>query len=266
MSQHPFLVTGATDGIGFETALGIARAGRPVLVHGRSPEKAKVASQRLNQLVPGNLTRPVWADYSSLDQVRDLGRHLQSDARRLAGVIHNAGALFTQRTLTADGWESTWQINHLAPFVLHQALSPLLASGARVVWVSSMLHAHGTIPWDDFNGATHWDGKAAYNATKLANALTAFRIARMHSRSSLSCFALHPGVVGTKMLMVGFGMRGVPPVDGARTSVFAALDPSLAGKTGLYLDASREAQPSAAARDEALQDRLWEWTVSSLGL
>lgn len=266
MNHHPFLVTGATDGIGFETALGILQAGHAVIVHGRTAEKARTAAGNLLRMVPGAQVRSVHGDFSHLDEVRDLGLRIHGEGMLLSGVVHNAGAYFPSRTMTPDGWEATWQVNHLAPFLLHHQVAPLLASGARVVWVSSMLHARGTIPWDHFNREAGYDGGAAYSASKLANALTAFRLARNHSRSSLSVFALHPGVVGTKMLKKGFGMDGISPADGARTSLFAALDPSLDKKTGLWLESRAVGQASAATRDEELQDRLWDWSLGALGL
>ena len=266
MNHHPFLVTGATDGIGFETALALGRAGCAVIVHGRTADKAKLAAENLTRMVPGVSVRAVHADFQLFEEVRALAKRLQAAGATLGGVIHNAGAVFRSRVVTSDGWEGTWQVNHLAPFLLHQLVAPLLSSGARVVWVSSMLHTRGVIPWDDFNREREFDGISAYNASKLANVLTAFRIARSHPRSSLSSFALHPGVVGTKMLKQAFGMDGMSPSDGAKTSVFAALDASLEKKTGLWLESSRVGAASADARDEELQERLWDWTMGALAL
>lgn len=265
MSDPFVLVTGATDGIGYETALGLLRAGRAVLVHGRTPTKAEAARSRLNGAVPGANTLAVAADFSRLDEVRSLGARIRSRREPLGGLIHNAGALFGQRLLTEDGWEATWQVNHLAPFLLQHLVQDLLVPGARVVWVSSQVHRSGSIPWDDFNGERSWDGFRAYSATKLANAQTAFRLARAFAPARLASHALHPGVVGTKLARA-FGVGGISAVDGARTSLKAALDPALEGQTGLYLDGGRSVAASAAARDEDEQDRLWTWSVRSLAL
>lgn len=264
MSEQFFLVTGATDGIGFETAAGLAAAGHPVFVHGRSEEKSRGAVSRLADRVPGARLETVWADFGRLDEVRDLVRALV--ARSLAGIVHNAGTLQRARSLTADGWETTWQVNHLAPFLVHHALGPSIVAGGREVWVSSMLHRRGTIPWDDPNGDRGYDGVAAYNNSKLANALVALRTGRTVPADRLGSFVLHPGVVDTKVLREFGASGGIPAHLGARTSLFAALDPSLTGRTALYLDDSREAQASPSARDEDLQDRLWRWTAGALAL
>jgi len=264
MNPPYFLVTGATDGIGFETAAGLAAAGHPVLVHGRSPAGAQDAVHRLTARHATARLEPVAADFSRLDEVRALVSRL--GGRPLAGLIHNAGTLQKTRTLTEDGWETTWQVNHLAPFLVHFGLAGQIVAGGREVWVSSMLHGRGTIPFDDLNGDRSFDGVQAYNNSKLANALMALRTGRTVSAGRLGSFALHPGVVATKVLR-RFGMTGgAAPEAGARTSLFAALDPSLTGRTGLYLDDARVGQVSPAARDEELQDRLWTWTVRALAL
>jgi len=264
MNEPFFLVTGATDGIGFETAAGLAAAGKAVFVHGRSEERARNAVALLADRVPGAPLEAVWADFSRLDEVRDLVRGLAG--RDLAGMVHNAGTLQKVRSLTVDGWETTWQVNHLAPFLVHHSLGPSIVAGGREVWVSSMLHRRGIIPFDDLNGDRAYDGVGAYNNSKLANALVALRTGRTVPAARLGSFALHPGVVDTKVLRQFGASGGTTARVGARTSLFAALDPTLAVRTGLYLDDAREAQASPSARDEDLQDRLWRWTVRALAL
>lgn len=263
MNESFFLVTGATDGIGFETAAGLAAAGQAVLVHGRSEASARGAVDRLAARVPGARLEPVWADFARLDDVRDLVRSLVG--RSLAGLVHNAGTLQKARSLTVDGWETTWQVNHLAPFLVHHGLGPSIVPGGREVWVSSMLHTRGTIPFDDINGERGYDGVRAYNNSKLANVLMALRTGRTVPASRLGSFALHPGVVATKVLRQFGASGGTTAQAGARTSLFAALAPELVGRTGLYLD-GREAEAAPSARDEELQDRLWSWTLRALAL
>jgi len=263
--KEPFwLVTGATDGIGLATAGGLVRAGRPLLLHGRTQEKAERAANSLRSRSGSAVVRAVAADFTSLSQVRVLADNLLREGDELAGIVHNAGAMFSARSTTADGWEATWQVNHLAPFLLHSLLESLLVEGARVVWVSSGLHASGDIPWKDINGQNGWNSIKAYSNSKLANVLTALRIARHHPAQTLGSFALHPGVIGTKMLKQNFGMGGLSPEEGAKTSLFAALDSSLEGRTGLYLDHSRVSTPSSKASDQALGEELWNWTVKAL--
>lgn len=268
-SSSWILVTGATDGIGFETAAELARRGFGVILHGRSEERLAAAAARLGLLVPGARVESARADYADLDSVRRLGRQLQERFPVLAGVVHNAGTYETERRLTPDGWEATWQINHLAPFLLHHYLDPLLVKGApsRAVWVSSVAHNRGTIPWDNLNRGRSYNAYSAYADSKLANVLSAFAWARQHRAEVTAQFALHPGVIDTKLLRTGFaGTRGAALAEGIRGSVSAVSDPVWAGRTAVYLSDGRETEASPAARDADLQEELFFWTRRALAL
>ena len=122
MSSPTHLVTGATDGIGFQTALELARLGNQVLVHGRSEEKAKAACERLRGELKTGQFVPVYGDFGRLEQVRQLATQVSE----LDVLVNNAGVFAETRTVTADGHETTLQVNHLAPFLLTHLLRPLL--------------------------------------------------------------------------------------------------------------------------------------------
>ncbi len=245
------LVTGSTDGIGQQTALELVQRGHDVLVHGRNREKATAAATALGGT-------PVWGDFSSLKEVRALAAQIDAP---LDVLINNAGLLARQHRLTSDGFEETLQVNHLAPFLLTHLLLPKIA--ARIVNVSSGVHSGGAVgePFESLNGL---DGYEAYAASKLGNVLFTFALAR---RVSLAVNALHPGVIGTKLLRSGFGgMSGAGLAEGAATSVMVATDPSLAKVTGRYFSNQREVSASARARDQALQEAFYSWSAAQVGV
>jgi len=256
------LVTGATDGIGRQTALELGRLGHSVVVHGRSAQKAEAAAAALSQLAPTATFTSVHADLAQLAEVRRLAAEL-ADVQ-LDVLLHNAGVFLKKRELTVDGFETTFAVNHLAPFLLTQLLLPSLPKSGRIVLVSSVAHQRGKIDFDDLQ-STHYDGYAAYAASKLANILFCGELSRRLGPAP-SVFALHPGVISTKLLTTGFGVGGASLEEGARTSVYAATDPSLDGTTDRYFSDGKPAKPSAASQDQAAQRRLYEISAQLTGI
>jgi len=256
------LVTGATDGIGKETARVLAGLGYRVLVHGRSLEKAAKTCADLGT------GEPVAGDLASLAEVRALAASVAALTPKLDVLVNNAGVFVHERTLTGDGLELTMAVNHFAPFVLTHRLGPLLEAAsteeepARAIHVSSMAHARGKLDPDDLDAARGFDGYDAYARSKLANVLFAVAMAK---RTRATHNALHPGVITTKLLKSGFGMAGASLASGARTSVKVATAPELARVTGRYFSDEREATPSKLARDEALAERLYAVSSARTG-
>jgi NAD(P)-dependent dehydrogenase (short-subunit alcohol dehydrogenase family) len=204
MPEKVMLVTGATDGIGKATALELARRGARVIIHGRSVEKVARAKDDISRAASAAQVETAIADLGSLDQVRALAGDLLARFDRLDGLIHNAGVFMNERKLSADGFELTFAVNHLAPFVLTRELLPLLrASHSRVITVASVAHNRGQIDFDDLNAARGFDGYRAYAQSKLANVLFANELAE-RERDYLTSNSLHPGVIGTKLLKAGF--------------------------------------------------------------
>ncbi len=263
------LVTGATDGIGKQTALDLLRRGSHVLVHGRTAAKAAAVADELAALVPDARHRvePFGADLSSLAEVRALASQVIARHEFLDVLINNAGVFMNERVVTVDGFEASFAINHLAPFVLTALLLPALRESeqGRVVTVSSIAHNRGRLDWDDLDAKVRFEGYAAYANSKLANVLFAYELAKRLVGTRVTSNALHPGVITTKLLWNGFGSRGDSLERGAATSVKLALDASLAGVTGKYFDNEREARSSAASHDPAAMTRLWEISAARTG-
>jgi len=268
MDQRIILVTGATDGIGRQTALELLRRGARVLVHGRTAAKAARVVDELSRETDSSALSPVFADLSSMAEVRRLAADVEARTDRLDALVNNAGVFLHERTLTVDGFETTFAVNHLAPFLLtHLLLSHLRRSHAgRIVTVSSIAHSRGRIDFDDLTSERYYHGYAAYAASKLANVLFAYEMARRLQGSHVTSNALHPGVITTKLLRSGFGSSGASVAQGAATSVKLATDPALASTTGKYFADEREQSSSAASHDRALQRRLYDVSSKLVGV
>lgn len=231
------LVTGATDGIGRETARELVRRGANVIVHGRSAAKANAVRAELEGIVRGSALEPVLGDFSKLASVRAMGEALAARPERIDVLLNNAGVFLNDRETTEDGFEATFAVNHLAPFLLTHLLLPRLSDGqpARIVNVSSVAHSRGSIDLRKIGSADGFEPYRAYATSKLANVLFTVELARRIGPGPLVVNALHPGVVSTKLLTEGFRMRGSDSLaEGAATSVALALAPELASVTGRY--------------------------------
>lgn len=263
------LVTGATDGIGRETARALTLRGARVVVHGRSPEKLAASAAELAALAGAAPPEPLAGELGSLAAVRALAAEIERRELAPEVLLLNAGVY--ERTLqrSADGYERTFAINHLAPFLLtHRVLrGPSAARLRRIVVVSSMAHQRGAIRLDDPQRLKRpYDAYAAYAASKLANVLFAFELARRVAGRGICVNALHPGVVSTKLLTQGFGMQGGESLaQGAATSVMLALDPIGGQVCGRYFSHEKEARASEAALDRELARRFYELSAELVG-
>jgi NAD(P)-dependent dehydrogenase (short-subunit alcohol dehydrogenase family) len=257
-------ITGATRGIGQAAAIELARQGAEVALVGREPARVKaVAAQAA--AAGGPPVHQHVADLTLMSEVRRLAAELSEAYPRIDVLANNAGALFASRGMTAEGFERTFALNHLAPFLLTNLLRDRL-SGGRVVTTASDAHTGGRLDLDDLQSESSYSAMRVYGTSKLCNILFTRELARRAPELHANCF--HPGVVRT-----GFGKneRGVwkilttlgspffrSPERGARSLVWLALSDEAAGLSGEYIVDEKVATPSAAARDDALAAALWE--------
>jgi len=269
MSGQTVLVTGATSGIGRETALQLARLGARVLVHGRTASSAETAIAALMRDDPHGRLDPVWGDLASLEEVHALAAQVEAATDSLHVLVNNAGVYMSERVLTGDGNETTFAVNHLAAHALTGRLLGLLTASApaRIITVSSVAHFRGTIPLDDPTYATGYDPQAAYADSKLANVLFAFEAAGRLAGTDVTSNTLHPGIVDTALLRAGFPeRRGASPASGVSTIAYLATSPDVEDVTGRYFVNLHPAQPSPLALDHDLRERLWELSEDLTGV
>ena len=253
------LITGATDGIGRETARQLLALGFRVLVHGRTPEKARRTAEDLARLPPAGEVAVVYGDLAQMPEVAALAEQVKMQAPTLDVLINNAGVFEHERRLTADGFERTMAVNHFAPFLLTWTLLPAMkaAPEGRVITVSSIAHENVSLHLDDLTFARRYSGYGAYAASKLANVLFTRALARRLARTAVTANCLHPGVIDTKLLRSGFGIGGASVTAGAGTSVYLASSNEVRRVSGQYFVDCRVKRPSRIARDDALAETLW---------
>jgi len=260
------LVTGATDGIGRQTALQLGQMGARVLVHGRDPDRGAGLVAEL-KAAGARGAACFRADFSSLADVVRLAGAVKEATTRLDVLINNAGVFMNERRLTIERHEITFAVNHLAPAALTLWLLPLLTNSApsRALFVSSAAHLRARLDFGNLQAEKSFDGYGAYALSKLANVLFANELAARVRGTGVTVNSLHPGVIQTTLLRDGCpGMRGRSGGDGAATSVYLASDPGLTMVTGTYFADRRQSQPSPLARDPEVRRHLWAATEALL--
>lgn len=273
------VVTGATNGIGFTTARELARLGGSVWLHGRDPERGRRAVDDIVRDTGNRDVRFAQADFARLEDVRRLAAEVQAGTPRLDLLINNAGLIAPRRTTTAEGFESTFAVNHLAPFLLTLLLRAKLehSAPARIVVVASEAHRRSHLDFDDLMTTAGYSLFRAYGRSKLANILFARALARRLAGTAVTVNALHPGVVrtnlfnsGSPLARVGVATIGrlfmISPEEGAKTSLYLASSPEVEGCSGGYYSNCRLIEPSAAALKDEDGERLWEISTKLVGV
>ena len=275
------LVTGANTGIGLETAAGLAAQGAHVIITARDPAKGKAAVEEIRRRHPDASVDVMELDLSRLSDVRTFAKEFSALHPKLDVLVNNAGLVLDTHSTTPDGYETTFQVNHLGPFLLTNLLLDNLkgAAPSRVVNVASAAHRGGSLDFDDLH-SEHGTFRSmrVYGTTKLCNILFTRELARRLEGTGVTANSLHPGTVRTGfgrdgdvsgIFALGIKIGGVffkSPAQGARTSIHVASAPDLETTTGEYFVNRRVSKPSAAARDDEAARRLWEVSEQLVGL
>ena len=280
------LVTGASAGIGLETALGLARAGFRVVMAGRDATRTERARDDVAKRLAAErrdtaFVETALADFASLASVRSLAETILNRHDRLDVLVNNAGIIAPRYQRSQDGYELTIAVNHLAPFLLTNLLLDRLRASAaapapaRIVNVASQAHRGARLDLATWMDPAGWTPLQAYGRSKLCNILFTRTLAQQLVSSHVVAASLHPGVIATKIGdsagLVGFGWRLAKPFlasaeKGARTSLFLATVSDPRPYHGAYLIDSKPAQPDPAARDNALGELLWAASARLVGL
>jgi NAD(P)-dependent dehydrogenase (short-subunit alcohol dehydrogenase family) len=282
MRGKTVLITGGNSGIGRYTAIELARMGARVVFTSRNLRKGDVARAEIREAANTKLVDSMELDLASFASIEKFAKQFLAKYERLDVLVLNAGLMLDRRSTTAEGFETTFGVNHLGHFLLAQLLRDRIVASApaRIVIVSSGVHRHvrDGLDFDDLMLEKDYAGFKAYCRSKLANILFANELARKLEGTGVAVNSLHPGAVRT-----GFGgsddikgplarallLLGRPfmlgPERGAQTSVFLASSPEVEGKTGGYYHRRKLAQTTAAAQDVTAAERLWQVSEALVG-
>ncbi len=267
------LLTGATRGIGRAAAIELAGEGVELALVGRETERVRDVAREAREVGGGAPVHEHVADLALMADVRALADEVRERYRQIDVLANNAGALFASRHQTSEGFEQTFALNHLAPFLLTNLLRDRL-DGGRVVTTTSDAHKSGLLDLDDLQSERSYAAMRVYGTSKLCNILFTRELSKRAPELHANCF--HPGVVRT-----GFGKNergiwkvlttlGAPffrsPQRGARSLVWLALSDEAAALTGEYVQDEKVLSPSAQAQDDTLAEGLWERSAQLVGL
>jgi len=263
------VITGANAGIGFATALGLARQGAAIVLVCRDVDRGNAAKRAIATVAS---TPPVLfiADLSSQTSVRELAATLHEHLSRIDVLVNNAGAAFATREVTVDGIERTFAINHLAPFLLTSLVLDLVrkASAGRIVNLTAGIPVSRSSFLENLQGEKHYGQFSAYRSSKVCNILFTYELARRLKGTGVTVNCVHPGPVRTEFTKKAGGVLSLmskilrpimkSPEAGARTVVYLATDPEVAAVTGGYFVNCKQRNSAAITRDESIAAKLWE--------
>jgi NAD(P)-dependent dehydrogenase (short-subunit alcohol dehydrogenase family) len=268
MNRKTVLITGATDGIGKQTAIELAAKGYRVIIHGRAEGSINNALKEISDLTGSKFLSTVYADLASLKSVHQLAGEIKNKYPVIDVMINNAGIYMKELKFSEDGYEMTFAVNHLSHFLLTNLLLDLLkkSDDGRVVNVSSAAHQNVKYDWDNLNAEKHFGGYAAYSLSKLANVLFSNELSDRLKGTTVKSNSLHPGVITTKLLRAGFNMSGASVKKGAETSVYLATSDSAASINGEYLIDCKISKPHPISKEKEVLEKFWEVSAKMTGL
>ena len=273
------LVTGASSGIGFETARGLAQLGATTLLVGRNPARTQAAVAQIRDDTGNPRIEYLVADLSSQREVKRLIEEVRKRCPSLHVLVNNAGLFLSRCVMTVDGIEMQWAVNQLAYFMIAESLADLMRTSApsRIINVASDAHYHGEVRFDDLSRASHYAfGEGSYNQSKLANVLYTCDLAQRLQGTGVTVNCLHPGVIHTRIGLNNKDLAGAfirlrnlflpGPRVGARTPLFLATSPEVETVSGLYFVNCVPKKSAAASYDQNLQRRLRQVCVEMTGI
>ncbi|MEU2037408.1 SDR family oxidoreductase [Nocardia niwae] len=276
--MQTILITGATSGIGLESARQLAAQGHRLVLAGRAPRKLAEAAELVRRAGAAGVDT-LECDFASQSSVRQLAKEVLAGYDRLDVLANNAGGYHETRTETVDGIEATFAVNHLGGFLLTELLTDLLVRSApsRIVFTASVMQYGATMDLTDLEFRHGYSGEKAYSRSKLANVLYARALARRLEGTGVTVNAFHPGAVATGIWdsmpwfaqpFVALAKRlfMISAEEGARALTYLATDPGVATVSGCYFQKNRIKTPSRLAQDDALGQQLCDVSASMVGL
>ncbi|WP_028558926.1 SDR family oxidoreductase [Paenibacillus pinihumi] len=279
MKRKTAIVTGASAGMGLETAIGLAKAGMHVIMLCRNEARGQQALEKARSASGSDSLELMLCDLGSLASIRSFAAQFVARNEPLDVLVNNAGVVSLKRELTSDGFESMMGVNHLGHFLLTLLLlEPLKqAEQGRIVVVSSGAYKAGRIHFNDPHLSKGFNAVKGYPQSKLANILFTRALAKRLEGTSVTVNCLHPGAVATSIGVsrsTGFGQsvhKLLKPFfltaeQGSQTAIYLSVSPEVEGTSGEYFYRQRVQQLGAKATDDEAAERLWNWSLKETGL
>ncbi len=279
MHGKTVVITGGTSGIGEVAAVDLARKGARIVLVARDKGRAEAT---LGKIRAAGATAPaaaIYGDLSTIAEMKRVAAEIAANEAMIDVLINNAGAMFTSRQTTADGLEKTFAVNHMAYFVMTNALLPKLKAtpGARIVSTASDAHKGAKLDFDDLQSTKNYSGFSVYGRSKLCNILFNRELAKRLQGTGVTANCLHPGFVATRFgdnnpgflgvaIRIAKPLAALSPEKGAETIIYLASSPNVAGKSGGYYYKSAPATPTKEAQNDADAKRLWDVSAKLAGI
>jgi retinol dehydrogenase 12 len=273
MQGKTVIVTGGTNGIGLVTARELARLGAQVTIISRSPEKCAAIVEKIKKETGSANVEFIAADLSVMSEIRQAAYEFKKRHTRLHVLVNNAGAYFSSRQVTKDGYEMTFALNHLGYFLLTQLLLDTLKASApaRIINVSSEAHRGAKLDFNDLQNEKKFSGFGVYGQSKLANLLFTYELSQRLKDVNVTVNAVHPGFVASGFAKNNGGIYSIgmnilslfarKPDKGAATNIYLASSPEVEGITGKYFVDSKAVESSKESNDLSAQKQLWDTSL-----
>ncbi len=279
LSGNVCVVTGCNSGIGRETAFALAELGATLVMVVRNQEKGEKTLAEIVDQTDNKSVSLMICDMSSMASIRNFAQEFKGKYNRLDVLVNNAGAEFSKREVTPEGFERTLAVDYLAPFLLTHELLDLLKDSApsRIINVSSGLAKNGKVNFDDLQSVKDYKGMQVYSNAKLMLMMFTYELSRRLKGTDVTANVLMPGFVATNLgknsgsLRSSIMFKMVRPMQisakkGAETSVYLASSDDVKNTTGKCFAKKKEAVTCPASYDESMQKRLWNETIALLCL
>jgi NAD(P)-dependent dehydrogenase (short-subunit alcohol dehydrogenase family) len=268
------LITGATSGIGKETAIGLAKLGVTIVFTTRDIQKGELTKDEIVKASNNNKVDFLYCDLASFDSIRSCCDQFKAKYSQLQVLINNAGVWESKRKVSKDGIESTFAVNYLAPFLMVDLLLDALKKGApsRIINVTSGYHG-GTIHFDDIEFQRSFSGRKAYRQSKLAMILFTKKLAEKLRGTGVTVNCVNPGFTATNLAhelnfiaRAFFKLLGKDPKKGAETSIYLSTSPDVENITGEYFANKKIRQSSKESNDMEVAKKLWDLSAEYVHL
>jgi len=283
MNGKRILITGATNGIGKQAAIELAKMGADVVIAGRDEIKTRKVCVDIKTLSGNSNVDILVADLSTMDEVRRMAAEYRAKYGRLDVLLNNAGAVFSSFQASADGYEMTFALNHLSYYLLTNLLLDMLKQTAqeqgeaRIINVSSSAHQNATMRLDNLRDDSGYSFMNSYGASKLMNVLFTYELARRLADEAVTVNAVHPGLVATGfghntgrvwsvLIKIAQRLFAISPERGAAPLVYLASSPEVAGICGKYWTEKQQKRSSDISYDRDQQRQLWDFSAEVTGV